>query len=391
MDNIFSILGIQACEDAVSNALAYTFNCNPGFRTGFLKEICDRRSEDFDHCTAHTRTTLAECGSPDMVIACHSKKEVELFVIENRLCPGDNSDRTRQFASRKMSRALHQRLCRDLQENKVFVSYILLALFPDEVPKSDQFIVKHHSELCGLLGKMSGGNEPADKLITDWLSLVNSFHSRSNVSLTDRICNKLSDDGLNAGHLYFCNFLMRLELPPRLGIEAFFTSKIQGQRHYGATLSKGAWYPGEMIQSAGEWILDPDTMFNIHLEAQFNVSKSIFAMAIHYEVKPYETPGWLKENIQPRQYGAFLERRGRFCELIAEAGLDKWIFPAGADLTPSIEKEPGRKDWVFAPAPRPLALLELNVKDYQTGDLIAQLEKILKEASQAIDYALEKL
>jgi hypothetical protein len=390
-DNIFAILGIQACEDAVSNALAYGFNHNPKFRTGFLKRICDRQFENFDHCIAHTRTTLADYASPDMVIACHSKKGVELFVIENRLLPGDNSHRTRRYASREMSRSLHQRLCPDLPDEKLSVSYVCLALFPDEVPKSGQFFVRQHSQLCGLLGDMSGGKGLANKLITDWLSLVETFDSKSRVSLADRICDKLRDDGLNAGYLYFCNFLKQLKLPTGLEIEDFFNSRIQGQRYYGAIFFKGTWHPAKMIQSAGEWVLDPDTMFNIHLEPQFNVSKSEFAIEIHYEVNPYETPGWLKDNIQPGQYTAYLERRGRFCELMAGAGLDNWIFPAGGDLTPSIEKEPGRKDWIFAPSPRPLAAIELNVEDYRTGDLIVQLEEIMKEASQQIDCALGKL
>lgn len=95
--------------------------------------------------------------------------------------------------------------------------------------------------------------------------------------------------------------------------------------------------------------------------------------------------------MQAGQYAAYLERRTRFAEIMTGTDLDRWLFSAARDLKPPIQKEPGHKNWTFAPCPRRLGSVKLNLQEYQTADLIHQLEEILQKVSQEIDCALAKL
>ena len=187
----------------------------------------------------------------------------------------------------------------------------------------------------------------------------------------DKICQRLQDDdGLDGGYLYFRTFLSQLILPTGLEIEGFFRDSRQGRRYYGAVFSKESWHPEEMIESDGKWILDPDRVFNIHFEPQFNVLNRLFTIFLHYEVNPYETAAWASNNIPNAQYNAYLKRRSRFTELLAKTGMKGWVFVGGTNQ---------------------IAKVKLDFQEYSSKYAKNMIKKVFYETSKSIDLALNRL
>ncbi len=365
-DNIFTVLGIQTREDCISNTLAYAVNKSAKIREIFLSRICNLESA-FDKCTAYTRISTGESGIPDLILLCESRDAAELVVIENKLRADEREDQTERYASEENISVLHQKLCPQLNREKINTTFIFLTLFPDQEPSSPKFLKKQHSDLLLLQNTLST-DILAEKLVLDWLSLVEVFYENSTTDPQDNIYQKLKDDdGLDGSYLYFRTFLSRLTLPNDLVIEGFFRASRQGRRYYGAIFSKKSWHPAEMTEVGGIWTLDPNNVFNIHFEPQFNVLNGVLNIFLHYEVNPYETAAWVKANVPKEQYGGYVKRRERFTNLLEQTGMEKWIFGGGSNQ---------------------IAKVQLDFRDYSLKNAADDIEKIFQETSKAIDRSL---
>lgn len=370
-DNIFRILGIQSREDCVSNALAYAFNQSVDFQCNFLKAICDREPNPFTKCRAFTRVSIGDSGVPDIVLLCESGNQAEFVIIENKIRAEEGVDQTERYAAEESVDALHRRFCPDKERENIRASFIFLTLFPDQTPRSKKFITKSHSDLAGIRKDEIAITNVADKLFSDWLTLVNSFYAKSTIQPGDKICENLQDDdGLDGGYLYFRTFLSHLFLPEHLGLEGFFRDSRQGRRYYGAIFSKERWHPGELTRINGTWSLDPNKVFNIHFEPQFNVLTGIFSIYLHYEINPYETASWVQTHIPTEQFDDYSRRRYRFAELLAETGIKEWIFGGGTNQ---------------------IAKVQLNFQDFSAKNAKCRIETIFDEMTEAIDHVLDLL
>ena len=369
-DNIFRVLGIQTKEDCISNAIAYAFNRSTEFRRYFLERICGKNANLYRECTAYTRVSTGSSGIPDIVLVCKADDSFDIVVIENKLKATGGENQTLKYSTKESIDALHQRLCPELPRKSVKVSFVFLTLFPDHNPSSENFVVKRHAELCAYKNEKSG-NSLADQLIYDWIDLLNAFYEKATINESDRISRKLQDEeGLDGGYLYFRKFLSSIELSNGLTLEDFFRASRQGRHFYGALYSKDSWHPAEMVETDKGWSLDPDRVFNIHFEPQYNVLSGIFSVYLHYEVNPYEPARWVEENIPAEQYRAYLERRNKFIEML---------------MTHL------HKPWSFYDSTNMIAKADLDFSDYVLKDAREIIEKLFREATEAIDFVLDRL
>ena len=367
-DNIFKVLGIQSREDCISNALAYAFNESIDFRNGFLRTVCSKNPETFTECTAYSRVSIRDSGIPDLVFVCKSGDEVELIIIENKIKAEEGDDQTERYAVERSVDTLRQKLCPFVEREKVKASFIFLTLFPDQRPCSKKFITKTHSALAAIYSGEIVVSNLADQLISDWLTLVKSFYSKSRIHPEDKICEKLQDDdGLDGGHLYFRQILSQLTLPEGLQIEGFFRDSRQGRRYYGTVFSKNLWHPGKLTESNGKWSLEPDRVFNIHFEPQFSVLNGMFSIFLHYEINPYETAAWARKHIPSEQYDKYLKRRSRFVAALSEANA---------------------KDWTFGGGTNQIAKVRMDFQSLSSRDAQTAIERIFSECSISIDQIL---
>jgi hypothetical protein len=182
--------------------------------------------------------------------------------------------------------------------------------------------------------------------------------------------NKLTDDnGLDGGYLYFRMALGQLKIPTDLDVE-FFRSSQQGRHYYGAVISKDSWHPSVMKELSGSWILDPATDYNIHLEPQYNVLSGAFNCFLHYEVNEYEPEKWMKANIQPDQYTAYLARRTKFVTSLQAQELPGWSFG-------------GRSNQI--------AKTTFNFSNSSYAEVKATLEREIARMSQTIDSVIQEI
>ena len=368
-ENIFRILGVQTREDCISNMLAYVFNSSRKFQHEFLSKIC-KSNTDFDKCKAYTRISTGETSIPDIVIVCNSSKKTELIILENKLKADEGKDQTEKYASDETINVLHQKLCSQVKMEDIHPKFIFLTLFPDQKPLSSKFRTVTHKELLSLRGKSSESNL-ADQLLNHWLDLIELFYKKSQIDEGDIVLEKLQDeDGLDGSYLYFRAFLSKLALPNDLKNEGFFRASQQGRRYYGAIFSKDSWHPSEMEENHGSWTLDPEKVFNIHFEPQFNVLSGIFNIYLHYEVNPYETLTWVRNNIPKTQYEKYISRREKFVQLLIETGIKKWEFGGGSNQ---------------------IAKVQLDFNNLSVREALNKIEEIFGETSKAIDSILAKL
>lgn len=368
-DNILKVLGVQSREDSISNTLAYGITKSTEIQDFFLSNICNVNTK-YNTCKAYTRVSTGDTGIPDLVIVCDASDTAELIVIENKLKAEEGMDQTEKYASDDSIKTLHQKLCPHLPKENVNVKFIFITLFPDQRPSSSKFVTKKHGELLPLKEKLSVDKLP-EQLLKDWFELVDSFYKNSIVDEKDILYEKLQDhDGLDGGYLYFRTFLSSLELPNGILNEGFFRDSRQGRRYYGAIFSKDSWHPAEMKENNGYWSIDPDKVFNIHFEPQFDVLNGIFNIYLHYEINPYQTASWAKENLPREQYAKYKDKREKFAKELKSEGLPKWVFGGGSNQ---------------------IAKVQLDFQNHSAKDAIMEIESIIDKTSQAIDSVLEKL
>lgn len=329
--NIFQILGVQSKEDVISNALVYGLNNSCSFQDIFLENICKKDPRKYDNCKAYTRLSTARSGIPDIILSCHHQNDVDLIIVENKLKAYEGKDQTVKYASKESIDSLVNKL--GLNGCGVNPSFVFLTLFPDQLPKSNQFHVSTYLELSNGLRRLSRGDNPvAEQLIDDWNDLVKQFYQCGTINQDDIITEKLSmSDDLDGGYLYFRSMLSELTFPVGLEVEYFFRSSRQGRHFYGAVISKDSWHQKEMSKINGKWQLNGDADFNIHFEPQYNVLNGMFNLFLHYEVNPYETEKWVLNNIDSKQYDYYKMIREGFAHKLKAQNIKGLIFGGGSN------------------------------------------------------------
>jgi len=370
-ENVFRILGIQSREDCVTNALEHAINQSEEFRRGFLKHICEREPDAYKDYEAHTRVSTGEPGVPDLVLVCKAKDKAELIVVENKLKADEGTDQTERYGSEECINALRQRFCGTYPRGRIDTSFVFLTLFPDQEPSSKKFLIKRHSDLLAIEHRRPA-HSVAEQLVFDWMNLLERFYSKSKIDLKDRIGEKLKDDeGLDGGYLYFRTFLSELRLPRGMEIQFFYRGSAPGRHYYGAVFSKDNWHPGEMTPSGSRWMLEPNEVFNIHFEPQFNALNGIFSIFLHYEVNPYAREAWVKKNVPANQYEAYLQRRRKFVDLLKNKRLKDWNFARGGS--------------------NQIARAKLDINERLVKDAKYEIEELFAETSAAIDEVLSEI
>ncbi len=369
-DNLFIVLGIQTREDCVSNALAYAINVSQSFRQQFLQQICGKDACNYTSTRAYTIISAGASGIPDIVITLESSSSADIVVIENKLKAEEGDDQTVRYSSKEAVHALMTRLLPEKVLGEPF--FVFMTLFPDQQPTAQQYAVHRHSELKKVVtGVSEWESKLAKELISDWLALVESFYEREKVAPSDIFHDRLTDDsGLDGAFLYFRNALSRLDLPIALELEGFFRSSQQGRHYYGAIISKDSWHPSEMEEVSGTWSLDPLTNFNIHLEPQYNVLSGTFNCFLHYEVNPYESERWVRENIATDQYNAYIQQRTKFVSGLQAQALRGWSFGGGSNQ---------------------IAKIAFDFSKSTYAEVKTALEQEIGKMSQAIDSVLKQM
>ena len=91
---------------------------------------------------------------------------------------------------------------------------------------------------------------------------------------------------------------------------------------------------------------------------------------MHYEVNPYETLTWVRNNIPKTQYEKYISRREKFVQLLIETGIKKWEFGGGSNQ---------------------IAKVQLDFNNLSVREALNKIEEIFGETSKAIDSILAKL
>jgi len=369
-DNVLTVLGIQAREDAITNLLAYCFNSSGEFRAAFLRSICGQETTPTERWKAYTRLSLHEAGVPDLVLHGGDGPHGRLIIIENKLKADEGADQTARYCSRQATAFLSRRFP-DVKRPPTFV---FLTLFPHQHPKAGHpWVTATYRQLLNALEMISlPPDSIGSKLLSDWRDLTTDFYESAVVSADDIFLEKLQyDRGLEGNYLYFISFVQKLDLANRLTLEHWFRSSQTGRRYYRAVISKADWHPEEMKpDSDGRWRLDPERHFNLHIEPQFDVLASVLNLYIHYEINPYRPNRWFTANVGADERRAYRERRQQFIRAITERKPAEVVIGGGCNQI-------GKATCAFAGS--------------TTAAVWHTLERLIEEISRKIDESLQQL
>ena len=125
-----------------------------------------------------------------------------------------------------------------------------------------------------------------------------------------------------------------------------------------------------MKEYNGSWSLNPQQNFNLHFEPQYDVLNMDFNILLHYEVYPYCTQTWVRNNIPPHQYDEYLTRRQSFVNALKVRDIEGWTFG-------------GRSNQI--------AKAIFNFRDRRFRDVRNVIEDLLKTTTIVIDDVFSKL
>jgi len=338
--NILQILGVQNKEDAITNVICNGINKSPGFRNAFLQHICNVPPSTIISVEAITRLSTFAAGIPDLVIKCTGEKRNRIIIIENKLKAEEGVDQTKKYSSVDSINNLKKIL--NMESDQIDVSLIFLTLFPDQQPKSENFVHKTHSDLLNINNNIYDSDEIHDLLIRDWISMLGRFYSRENIDPEDLIQNKLRDDSeLDSGYLYFRSFFKKIDLPNNLVVKEFFRTSQKGRHYYGAIISKNLWCSNLMERIDDKY--DIEDSFNIHFEPQYDVLNKRFNLFLHYEVNPYETNEWVQKNATESSLDKYEKRRMEIRDKLKKANPKDWLFTGGTNQIAKIPLKIGNR------------------------------------------------
>lgn len=330
-ENILEILGVSGKEDVISNLLCHLLNTSQVFCVAFLRNICGIDSSEVTLERALTRVTTNSSGVPDLVIAAQSGGQKHLVIIENKLKAEEGSDQTVRYSSPECVEDLENHV--GWSGGGVAVTFIFLALFPDQKPEAEVFQLKTYQDFLQAIQGLAPPEDAIARLLLDaWSSLLTRFYLKASIAPNDLLLAKLQEaDPLEGNYLFFKSFVRGLSLSRGLLVEHTFRSSARGRRYFGAIISKPTWHPAEMLELGGTYHLDARKNFNIHFEPQFHYLKGVMELYVHYEVNPYNTAEWVRRNVPETQIALYNNVRENFVNSLRSKAIPALAVGGGSN------------------------------------------------------------
>lgn len=370
--NVLKALGIQNKEDPNTNLLAFCFNESSSFREIFLDTVCGIRAS-WKSGKARTRVQIQGSGIPDLVIVCKGEQRDCLVILENKLDADEGKGQTERYSSSECIGKLMDKF--DLLEERTDKHYVFFTRYPDQRPAAETpFRQVCHLKLAQALDAFDPSRSPNEVsvLAHSWADLTKQIHKAGEIYDTDIVLERLRTQEPEAGnYLYFRTlFKEGIDLPSGMEVTRIYKQSQKGRRYFGAIISKPHWHPYEMHRDGGSFRMDSGS-FHIHLEPQFNHLNGSLDLRVHYEVYPYRTEPWVRQNVRSSDYEAYVDHRNKFAKVLKERSSGSFIFRGGSNQ---------------------IAVMSLSYLGSQIYPRFkSQMEEVLTEIMKDIDDALNSL
>ena len=379
--NILSVLGVEANEEAITNLLAYCLNHSRPFQAAFLRSVCSKDPGLFRSVRAAAHPPEAGLGAANLLLQCEWEAGVSALLVCQQLRPEAENAPPSFYASEEFREALQKRLG-EMGALAEPPEYVFLSLFPNRRPPAGlPWTTATYCDLLAGLRQFPASRESiAEQLVNDWGEALRRFYEHAGIEAEDRLAERLtSEDGLEGGFLSFQALFSGLRLPSWLRVDRLYRKTAGGAPCYAASLSKQHWHPAAMQQDAeGQWRLPAAKPYHVSLELLYDRAARRFRVQVRYEppARDAEHPSeraterWMKQNLPLAEYEAYPQCRRRFLEEAARHGA------AGLE---------------WAGSPGAAARAEWDAEGKSVTQACVWLEKVLFDASLAIDRTLESL
>ncbi len=176
-----------------------------------------------------------------------------------------------------------------------------------------------------LLDYPANPQNDVERLIYDWQSLLTSFYAAGDIDLAAPLMQRLAEEKLEAGFLYFKSFIHEIAERTQLDYQGASRSSMPGRRIYFGHLGGQGWSQGEWIKAGDKWKFDdPSKHHAIFLQFQYSVLDGSLILRLKYETNGYEPQNWVRNNVVPEHLSEYLSRRTSFVSELTNELPPEW-------------------------------------------------------------------
>lgn len=308
--NTMDLLGVTFNEEIIGNMIVGLINNSNNFKDAFGKHILEIPNISDFEVRAYTKNATSR-GIPDIIVTAENAGEIIISVVEEKLKANKGHNQTFIYTED----VVKEELIQGYGDKKVKFKYIYLTLIEDEFRENDRYINKTFKDLINDVW-VEIEEEGLNRLYKDFGANMMRYYSIKELPNNTQSINILLDGNEKERmFIHFRTLMLSLDYPDNLSVRFFGKGAGGDELSFISKLVKNRWIGEEAKWEYGLYEVGEET-YEIHIEAELNITNEKLVLYVHYEPNPYITRYKLKNVANSRNVDEFEKRRNLVLKVV---------------------------------------------------------------------------
>lgn len=308
--NTMDLLGVTFNEEIIGNMIVGLINNSNNFKDAFGKHILEIPNISDFEVRAYTKNATSR-GIPDIIVTAENAGEIIISVVEEKLKANKGHNQTFIYTED----VVKEELIQGYGDKKVKFKYIYLTLIEDEFRENDRYINKTFKDLINDVW-VEIEEEGLNRLYKDFGANMMRYYSIKDLPNNTQSINILLDGNEKERmFIHFRTLMLSLDYPDNLSVRFFGKGAGGDELSFISKLVKNRWIGEEAKWEYGLYEVGEET-YEIHIEAELNITNEKLVLYVHYEPNPYITRYKLKNVANSRNVDEFEKRRNLVLKVV---------------------------------------------------------------------------
>lgn len=308
--NTMDLLGVTFNEEIIGNMIVGLINNSNNFKDAFGKHILEIPNISDFEVRAYTKNATSR-GIPDIIVTAENAGEIIISVVEEKLKANKGHNQTFIYTED----VVKEELIQGYGDKKVKFKYIYLTLIEDEFRENDRYINKTFKDLINDVW-VEIEEEGLNRLYKDFGANMMRYYSIKELPNNTQSINILLDGNEKERmFIHFRTLMLSLDYPDNLSVRFFGKGAGGDELSFISKLVKNRWIGEEAKWEHGLYEVGEET-YEIHIEAELNITNEKLVLYVHYEPNPYITRYKLKNVANSRNVDEFEKRRNLVLKVV---------------------------------------------------------------------------
>ena len=308
--NTMDLLGVTFNEEIIGNMIVGLINNSNNFKDAFGKHILEIPNISDFEVRAYTKNATSR-GIPDIIVTAENAGEIIISVVEEKLKANKGHNQTFIYTED----VVKEELIQGYGDKKVKFKYIYLTLIEDEFRENDRYINKTFKDLINDVW-VEIEEEGLNRLYKDFGANMMRYYSIKELPNNTQSINILLDSNEKERmFIHFRTLMLSLDYPDNLSVRFFGKGAGGDELSFISKLVKNRWIGEEAKWEYGLYEVGEET-YEIHIEAELNITNEKLVLYVHYEPNPYITRYKLKNVANSRNVDEFEKRRNLVLKVV---------------------------------------------------------------------------